>query len=147
MRHLTHVGEVLWLEIARRELGVKELAGKASNPRIETYHSITKAGSAPDDVAWCASFVGWCIEQAGIRSTRNKSASSYLRWGVECDLQPGAVVVLSKADKDAGGTGHVAFLVGVEGDDILILGGNQNNAVNVARRPRDRVVSARWPLV
>lgn len=147
MRHLASVGEPIWLEVARRELGVKEARGRMSNPRIETYHSITNAGSAPDETPWCASFVGWCLEQAGIRSTRSKSASSYLRWGTDCGLEPGAVVVFGKHDPDAKGTGHVGFLVGVEGDRVLVLGGNQSDSVNVAKRPKNALIGLRWPLV
>lgn len=41
--------------------------------------------------------------------------------------------------------GHVGFLVGANGDDLLLLGGNQGDCVSVARFARDDVVGMRWP--
>jgi surface antigen len=55
--------------------------------------------------------------------------------------------VFGKADPDAAGTGHVAFCVGIDGDSVLVLGGNQRDAVTIASRPKSRIVSVRWPLL
>lgn len=147
MRHLTEVGEPIWLEIARKDIGLREVPGPMSNPRIEAMHGYTKAGPAKDDVAWCSSALCSWFEKAGIRSTRSKAAASWATWGQWSPLQPGAVVLFGKSDPDAKGTGHVALCVGVEGDQVLVLGGNQNNGVNIAKRPLSRVVAVRWPLV
>lgn len=146
MRHLTEIGDYVWVEKARSQIGVKEdvRPGK-SNPEVEKYHRETAAGLADDSVAWCSSFMNWVFAQVGIRGTRNKSASSWLRWGVACELKHGCVVVFGKHDVDAKGTGHVGLCVGVDGDSVLVLGGNQRNAVNVARRPVSAVVGCRWP--
>ncbi len=136
-----------WLSIARREIGVKERPGSAHHPRILQYHASTRLRATTDEVPWCAAYVCWCLEQAGITSTRSAAAASYRTWGQSCELKDGAVVVFGKSDPDAAGTGHVAFCVGVDGDDVLVLGGNQRNSVNVSRRPRSRIVAIRWPLV
>lgn len=136
-----------WLEIARREIGVKEKFGNAENARILQYHRATRLKAQKDEVPWCAAFVCFCLEQAGIRSTRSAAASSYATWGEQCMLKPGCIVVLGKADPDAGGTGHVAFFEQWSEDKsmVLLLGGNQRNQVCVAPRPADRIVAARWP--
>ena len=135
-----------WLSIGLGEVGVREdtRPGK-STPRIEQYHAITRAGAAVDDVPWCASFVGWVLEMSGIASTKSKAAASYLSWGKSCDLQVGCVVVFGKADKDAGGTGHVGFCMGVSADEVFVLGGNQSNRVGIDVRRRAQVVASRWP--
>ncbi len=135
----------MWLQAARRELGIKEVRGTMNNPRIVWYHSFSKLRAKNDEVPWCASFVNAMLETSGIRTPRSAAASSFASWGKECPLQDGAVVVFGKADPDAGGTGHVAFCVGVEGDNVLVLGGNQNNAVTIAKRPKSRIVAVRWP--
>jgi len=145
LRLLDGSGDPVWVDVARRELHVRERKGKASNPRISEYHAATRGGEAPDDVPWCSSFVCWCFEQVGIRSTRSKAASSWLTWGQECGLEPGAVVVFGKHDPDAKGTGHVAFLMGVDGDKVLVLGGNQGDRVCMAWRPRASIVALRAP--
>jgi uncharacterized protein (TIGR02594 family) len=135
-----------WLKIARREIGVKEVRGGGNHPRILQYHAATRLKAQSDEIPWCASYVCWCLEQAGVRSTRSARAADFATWGQPCELKDGAIVVFSKADPDAGGSGHVAFCVGVEGDSVMVLGGNQANAVSVAKRPRSRIVAVRWPL-
>lgn len=136
-----------WLQIARRELGVKEVPGPGSHPRILQYHDATRLHAKSDEVPWCAAFVCWCLEQAGVRSTRSATASSYAVYGRPSEMVDGAIVVFSKADPDAGGTGHVAFLVGYDADHVCVLGGNQANAVTIAKRPRSRIVAVRFPEV
>lgn len=137
--------EPVWLTIARREIGVRERHGDAHNSRILQYHDATRLHAKADEVPWCAAFVCWVLERAGFASTRSAAAASYATYGQPCELVPGAIVVFGKADPDAGGTGHVAFCVGVDGEDVLVLGGNQNDQVNIARRPKSRIVAVRWP--
>lgn len=141
--------EPLWLTIARAEIGVKERPGPADDhPRILQYHAATRLHATHDEVAWCSSFVCFCLEKARVRSTRSAAAASYRTWGQQTDLSKiGAVVVFGKADPDAAGTGHVGFCVGIDGDDVLVLGGNQRNKVSIAKRPKTAVVSVRWPGV
>jgi uncharacterized protein (TIGR02594 family) len=139
--------ETPWLQVGLREVGVKERPGIAHHPRILQYHATTRLHATSDEIAWCAAFVSWCLEAAGITSTRSAAAASYRTWGQRCELKPGAVIVFGKTDPDAAGTGHVGFCVGVEGDYVLCLGGNQSNAVSIARRPIAGIVAVRWPLV
>ena len=139
--------EPIWLQAARREIGVKERPGAGDHPRILQYHQATRLRATHDSVAWCASFVCWVLESVGLTSTRSAAAASYRTYGRKCELVPGAIVVFGKADPDAAGTGHVGFCVGVEGDQVLLLGGNQGNAVCIAKRPISRIVSVRWPEV
>lgn len=135
-----------WIPIALGELGVVEDTRPGrSERRIEQYHAVTGAGTATDDVAWCASFACWVLEAVGIRSPRRKSAVSFAAWGTAAGWDAfGGVVLFPKSDPDAGGSGHVAFLLGVSGDDCFVIGGNQANAVTIAKRSRRGAV-VRWP--
>lgn len=139
-----------WLVRARREIGTKERQGPADNPRIVEYLASTRL--APrflhDETPWCAAFVCWCLEGAGVASTRSAGARSYLMWGEELD-EPrlGCVVVLSREDNSNPHAGHVGFYAGATAEGLLILGGNQANAVTVRRYSRARVLSCRWPRV
>lgn len=135
-----------WVAVALHEIGtVEDVRPGKSSPRIERYHAATRGGRAIDDVRWCSSWLCFVMEQAGITSTRSKTASSWLKWGDPSLPRLGAVCVFGKADKDAGGTGHVGLCLGVSGDEVYVLGGNQRNRVSVAtRRVRD-VVAWRWP--
>jgi uncharacterized protein (TIGR02594 family) len=134
-----------WLAAAWRELGQTEVAGPGENPRIVRLYA--EAGHPQvrhDEVAWCAAFVGACLEHGGIRCSRSLMARSYARWGTPLSAARfGAIAVLSRTSDPA--LGHVGFVVGETADKIYLLGGNQGDAVSVAAFDRARVVAMRWP--
>lgn len=132
--------------IAQTYIGTKEAPGPANNPVIiEMYSTVGHDWVEHDAVAWCAAFIGYCIERAGLRSTRKLNARSYLDWGVPVDLadaQEGDVVVFSRGDP-SGWQGHVGFFVRTVGASIEVLGGNQADAVNVKRYAKAKLLGAR----
>lgn len=134
------------IDVARAELalGIKENPGGADNPRIVKYHSTTKGGAAPDETAWCSSFVNYCVEQAGLKGTDSKWAMSWhdTGWGDDVTGAPavGDIVVLKRRKGGPGGEilgGHVGFYLSEANGKISLLGGNQSNAISVAAYPRD----------
>ena len=131
-----------WFDIAYKELGISEKSGKEHNKRILEYHAVTVLKATDDETPWCSSFVSWCLEQAGIRSTKNAWARSYLEWGKAIDKPvPGCVVVFSRNKT----SGHVAFFVSESGSNIKCLGGNQGNQVCIASYPKSRLLGYRMP--
>lgn len=135
-----------WAEWIVGELGQKEAAGDAENPRIGWYHGHTAAGPASEIVAWCSSFMNAATASCGIRGTRSKAADSWLTWGTASMLRVGAILVFGKADPDAKGTGHVGCCFGWTKTHVLCAGGNQSNAVSVAPRLRSTLAGVRWPV-
>lgn len=130
-----------WLQVAHAEVGQQEIAGAQHNPRIVAYHDTTSLRATTDEVPWCASFVGWCLERAGLDHPRSARARDYAEWGVPLERPVlGAVVVLTRP-----GGGHVGFYLGQRDGQWLILGGNQSNRVNVAPYAPGRMVAVRWP--
>lgn len=133
-------------EIAHSYIGITEGPGPADNPVIiEMYSSVGQDWVEHDSVAWCAAFVGHCMERAGLRSTRKLNARSYLGWGVPVDIDdalPGDVVILSRGDP-SGWQGHVGFFVRSTGPSIDILGGNQGDAVSIRRFSKTRLLGIR----
>lgn len=141
--HAPRDGDPKWYHLAWGERGVKEFAGNAENPRIVEYQAATTFPAADDEIAWCSSFVNWCMKQAGVPRTKSAAARSWLEWGKKID-QPvrGCVVVFKRGDPPSG---HVALYVGREGDDLLVLGGNQDNQVKISRYAANRVLGFRLP--
>jgi uncharacterized protein (TIGR02594 family) len=128
--------------VAVGELDEKEIFGVQHNPRILEYHKVTDLSATDDETPWCASFVSWCIEMAGGKSTRSASARSYLGWGVPVDVpQVGDVVVLRRGTKPW--QGHVGLFSGREGGRVWILGGNQKDQVCVQDFPENQVLGYR----
>lgn len=127
-----------YYEIAEKEIGVKEVRG-GENPRIIEYHSTTTLKAREDEIAWCSSFVNWCIEKAGLKGTKSAAAISWAAWGERVtDPREGDIVVIrqkSKGHDQATGStsgNHVGFFVRIQDHRIYILGGNQSDSVKVS---------------
>jgi uncharacterized protein (TIGR02594 family) len=136
-----------WLTIARREVGVREVPGANANPRIIEYLASCPGLPADmrssDETPWCSAFVNWVMRESGVTGTRRANARSWLTWGQACEPQRGAVAVFSRPPDPA--SGHVAFFERREGERVIVLGGNQGNAVSVAAYPASRLLGYRWP--
>ncbi|WP_232099079.1 TIGR02594 family protein [Aeromonas veronii] len=71
-----------------------------------------------------------------------RGARSYASWGEKLEKPVAGCVVVFSRD----GGGHVGFVVGQDkAGNLLVLGGNQADAVNVKAFPRSRVTAYRWP--
>lgn len=136
--------EPAWLTEAKKYIGEKEVKGVQHNPLIlQFWKDIHRGGIKDDETPWCAAFVGAVLERCGIPSSRYESATSYLQWGQELK-EPGlgCVAVLLRE-----GGGHVGFVVGMSSNaDLMVLGGNQSDAVNIRAFPRSRISGYRWPV-
>lgn len=133
-----------WMAEAWRELGQSERPGPTHNPRIVAMFDELGHPHQADETAWCAAFVGACLERAGIASTRSLMARSYEQWGI-ANAAPtaGAIAVLRRGSDPA--LGHVGFLIGASDAHVYLLGGNQSDAVTVAPFNRDLVIAYRAP--
>lgn len=132
-----------WIKVATSLTGLKEVHGSQHNPEIlQMWRDIKRGGIKSDEVPWCAAFVGACLERSGIQSTRFEGARSYADWGQKLEAPVSGCVVVFSRD----GGGHVGFVVGQdEAGNLLVLGGNQSDEVNVRAFPRSRVTAYRWP--
>ena len=132
-----------WLEVGMKYIGTKEIVGRKHNPVVVALWELGKAGDVDDDeTPWCAAWVSAVLEQADIKSARTGWARSYLNWGTKlAGPAVGCVVVFSR-----GSGGHVGFVVGRDQDNnLMVLGGNQANAVNIKPFSTSRVLGYRWP--
>lgn len=134
-----------WLDFAWADLGVAEDTGATSNPRVVAYYADAGVPAVSDDsTAWCAAFVGACLQRAGVPGTRSLMARSYLDWGTPLDVPAyGAIAVLSRTADPA--LGHVGFLLAATASQVVLLGGNQSNRVSVEAFDRGRLLGLRWP--
>lgn len=136
--------EPAWLTLARAHIGQQEIAGPRNNPVIVGWWSTIHSGwFTEDETPWCAAFAGAMLEQAGIRSSRSAASRSYETWGQPLAAPvPGCIVVFRRD-----GGGHVGFVVGRDAaGNLMVLGGNQGDAVSIKPFLRDRVLAYRWPV-
>ncbi|MBN6062747.1 TIGR02594 family protein [Aggregatibacter actinomycetemcomitans] len=135
-----------WIDIAKQELGVKEIPKRtANNLRIIEYHSTTGKFS-DDETLWCSSFVNWVIGKAGIKGTNSARALSWKDWGIILDKPAYGSIGVIKWPKG----GHVGFVVGIKRDKngkekIILLGGNQSDKVQYSEFAKHLFVAFVYP--
>jgi len=133
----------LWLIEAQRHIGVKEIKGAKHNSFIVLWLKSLKAWWSDDEVPWCGTFVAHCIKTAQCKLPRYwMRAKDWLNWGQELS-EPcvGCIVVFERQ-----GGGHVGFVVGQDANkNLMVLGGNQCDAVKVSPFDVSRVAGYRWP--
>jgi len=133
----TPAPEPPWMVVAKAEIGQAEVSGAKANPRILEYFKSAKFWGTDDSGganAWCASFVAWVMEQSGYKGIPGAyRAKSWAAFGKPIkDPVYGAIGI-----KTRGGGGHVAFVVGksADGRSLYMLGGNQDDALNIKKYP------------
>lgn len=149
---MTETTEPAWLTIARSHLGVREYTpqrpgpnGELSNPIVEAWQRLAGIRRPDDDVPWCAAFVTGCMHEAGLTSFATSAARAWGSYGRRLEApRVGAITVLWR-ESPTSPHGHVAFCVGEDARGMLLLGGNQANAVVVRPYPRARLLGFRWP--
>lgn len=136
--------DAAWFRKAGAELGVIEKAGKAAEPRIIEYFAATwqpRSDDSGKENAWCAAFVTWSLDQAGVVHRKAVGARAYENYGEPSEPFRGAIAVLQKGNQK-----HVAFVAGVnERGDYVFLGGNQGNKVSTSSLPDYEIVAIRKP--
>ncbi|MDX2308458.1 MAG: TIGR02594 family protein [Hyphomicrobium sp.] len=134
-----------WMSEAWTLFGAREVVGKRANPALlDLYRDAGHADITSDETAWCAAFVGACLGRAGVKPSGSLMARSYIRWGHPlAEPRTGAVAVLARSNDRR--LGHVGFVVGIAPGKVILLGGNQGDAVSVAAFDRKRLLGLRWP--
>ncbi len=131
-----------WLAIAAAEVGVREYPGASAHPRILQYlASVDNLGQfdrSSDETAWCSCFMNWCVERSQINGTNSAWARSWHNWrqGLDDRVAIGPIAVFERNTPNAHG-GHVGICVAQSDDQMLLLGGNQSNAVRYQWYPLD----------
>lgn len=131
-----------WYAEARRRIGLHEVA---NNKTLSEY--LKSAGGTvgdPAKIPWCGDFVETVIAKTlpGEPLPSNPYwALNWAKFGVAL-ARPALGAILSfKRD----GGGHVGFLAGHDATYFHVLGGNQSNAVTIAKIAKSRLAGMRWP--
>lgn len=110
--------------------------------------STYEAGGYGNITAWCAAFVNWCLTRAGAPHLGYATAKSWLDFGTPV-AHPikGCVTVIKPSSSTGSTTGHVAFFVELQGNNVRLLGGNQGDKVShmTVKDAKSRVLGYRWP--
>lgn len=139
----------VWLKVARKFIGQKEVKGIQSNPWIlslwDTVPWIWASYARKDDslAPWCGAFMRKVMIDSDIKSPRKWwSAREWSTWGMPLSTPLfGSIGVMIRK-----GGGHVGIIVGRDNaGNLLVLGGNQGDAVSVAAFNPSRFTAFVWP--
>lgn len=132
-----------WLKIAMKEIGTKEIRGSEHNPDVLRYHSYSAGKYSTDEVPWCGSFAAMCMAESKYDlPLYPERALSWLNFGRNAD----GPKIGSIAIKGRKGGGHVGFVISCDGDELYLLGGNQNDEVNIRKYKITDFIEFRVPM-
>lgn len=134
---------------AKSLVGLKEVPGPASNPKILAMIR-QWLPSADDDstTAWCGALVAHVMAEFGYPIAEHPLlARSWMHVYREVpydQAREGDLAVLWRG-APSDWRGHVAFVDGADKDQISLLGGNQSNAVTIEQYGANRVLGVYRP--
>lgn len=135
-----------WLDTAAKYIGEREIKGPKHNPLIvKWWKDIGASWFKDDETPWCGAYVGGVLKEVGLSVPAKGAGASARAWndfGVKLDRPAvGCIVVFTR-----NGGGHVGFVVGKDRfGNLMVLGGNQSDAVNIKPFNTSRVLGYRWP--
>lgn len=119
-------------------LGEKEVKGRLSNDKIkDLYADAGHPSVVSDEVPWCAAFVSACLARTNHAFTGTLLARDYLNYGTKLKGPKQYCIGVMRRGTSSW-EGHVGFVVDFNDSHIWLLGGNQNNSVNVTRYSRSQ---------
>ena len=136
----------LWLIEGLKWLNTEEASGSSDNPQILDW-ARQEGGSIAnvyrqDSIPWCSLYANMVLTKVGLRGTETLWALDWANWGIE--LPGTAVGAFAPMKRDGGG--HIAIVVGRDQHgNLMCLGGNQSDCVNIRPFPAERPLSFRWP--
>jgi len=142
--------ELSWVAEARAKIGTYEIKGPKHNPLIVAMWTVAfqatkqKQWIKDDETAWCGAFTAYCLAQANLPNHIPKEfyrAKAWAEVGTSLNKPAyGCIVVFNRS-----GGGHVGIVVGKDSKgNLMVLGGNQSDAVNIKPFAVDRVLAYRW---
>lgn len=139
----------VWLDIAKKYLGEREVKGPHHNPDILKWWRDIGAPFKDDETPWCGAFVGGVLTEAHLRVVPGgASARAWLQLETKIDRAAVGCVVVFWRGSPGSGQGHVGFVCGKDqAGNLMVIGGNQGDAVTIKPFAKTRVLGYRWPNV
>lgn len=136
-----------WYALATAEIGKREIGDTNDGPDITRYRQLAQCG-APGD-PWCAIFVNAMFASCDppVPGTKSPSSQSFRSNNKFVELSGpalGAVVVFWRISPNSG-KGHVGFYRGETAESVYVLGGNEDNMVQIEPMTKSQLIGYRWP--
>lgn len=138
-----------WLDVARSYLGEREIKGPRHNSRIVRLWAAMGSHFRDDETPWCGGFLGGVLAETGFpKYPAGAAARAWLKYGRPLDRPAYGCIVVFWRGRPSGWSGHVGFVVGRDiSGNLMVLGGNQGDEVNIKPFATNRVLGYRWPSI
>lgn len=133
---------------ALQDYGTRSIPGAQANNKILSYFD--KSGQVQikdDEIPWCSAFMNAVMGDLGLPTTQNLGARNWLSIGeLTGNAEMGDIVILWR-ESPTSWKGHVGLYICEEGEFVWILGGNQNNEVNISKFPKSRILAIKSVII
>jgi uncharacterized protein (TIGR02594 family) len=126
--------------------GLRDIEGKENNQQILVFFKETGHNDVKDDeTSWCSVFMAYCAKELNQKYPKSATARSWLDQGVKVKKPlPGDLVIFWRESPNSW-KGHVGIYLGYDkvNDEIITLGGNQDDMVKIKKYPANQVLGYR----
>ncbi|SEC00012.1 TIGR02594 family protein [Bradyrhizobium erythrophlei] len=141
------IGRPLWLEAGIKLIGTKEGVGSKDNPVIIDWAKDEGGDIAAeythDSIPWCALFANHILTKVGLKGTKTLWALDFAGNWPAVKLAGPAVGAFAPMKRTGGG--HIMVVVGKDQHrNVMGLGGNQSDAVNIGPFATSRLNQGFW---
>lgn len=134
---------MLLLREALKYYGEQEYDGEDHNPIIVSFLQTDSFAFNSDEIPWCSAFINYIAKQVGLERTKNLTARLWLNVGeVITEPELGDLCILWRQSPKSW-KGHVGIYIRQTEDKVWLLGGNQNNMVNIRSYNKTRLLGYR----
>lgn len=128
--------------VAKAFSGISE----TNHPEVLTDFFRKTGGAAidPNEVPWCAAFADAVLGASGKQKAGTLRAADFLNYGTPTSTPSQGDVVVFKSLAE-GSSGHVGFVIGVDGNRVRYIAGNDSGKVQESSLPLDKVAGFRVP--
>lgn len=135
-----------WHEELLRRKGLHEVKNRSA--LMAWLRSDGKTLGDPAKLPWCGDAIQTCLALTlpdEPQPVNPYLARNWLKLGVELTTPSlGCILVFWRGSK-TGTSGHVGLYAGEDAEAYHVLGGNQSDAITIARLDKARLLGMRWP--
>lgn len=136
-----------WYEELLRRKGLHEVKNRSA--LMAWLRSDGKTLGDPAKLPWCGDAIQTCLALTlpdELQPTNPYLARNWLKFGIPLATPAlGCILVFWRGSK-TGTSGHIGLYAGEDAQGYLhVLGGNQSDAITIARLDKARLLGMRWP--
>lgn len=131
-----------WMAEMYRRLGLNEVR---DNKTLSEWLRTGKFLGNPAKLPWCGDAIETCIYKTLPNEPAPSNpffAQSWAKFGIDAG---GPIVGSIGVIRWSPSSGHVGIVAGIDGNRVIMIGGNQSNAITISSFPLDKFIAFRWP--